>query len=153
MTFAPPRPTSIYGRAAPPTANINWELATQVGKNYQRGIESLGSSIGGAIEKYGLNKKEQQVMKGGIKSTVSLLNDLEKENPEHAEKYAIKREQLLDEDIPLAERYAQRQGLLETISISGQMRNADLTRQLAEGTLQSNIEMAGHRARNLKVSN
>ena len=124
------------------------------------GIERAGAAwgdafkgIGQQVEKYGLKKKEQQAKRGRIKNAVALLDDLEKENPEHADKYAIKREQLLDEDIPLDERDALRQGLLDTISISGQMRNANLTRQLAEGTLKSNIKIAEHQARNLEIGN
>ena len=124
------------------------------------GIERAGAAwgdafrgIGEQIEKYGLKKKEQQAKRGRIKNAVNLLDDLEKENPEHADKYAIKREQLLDEDIPLDERDALRQGLLDTISISGQMRNSNLTRQLAEGTLKSNIKIAEHQARNLEIGN
>ena len=40
MAFAPPRPQSIFGRSAPPQAQIDWRLGAQVGQNIGGGIQS-----------------------------------------------------------------------------------------------------------------
>ena len=50
MAFAPPRPQSIFGRSAPPQAQIDWRLGAQVGQNIGGGIQSAMSSVAKGIQ-------------------------------------------------------------------------------------------------------
>ena len=68
MAFAPPRPQSIFGRSAPPQAQIDWRLGAQVGKNIGGGIQSAMASLSkGFVElQEGKRKKAEEEEMGAL---------------------------------------------------------------------------------------
>ena len=118
--------------------------------------QGLGQNIGGAIEKYGLNKEKQKKQQANIKSTVNFLDSLASQDPDNAEQYEIMKAQLNDPETPLTTRneladqgikqltlsqqMLQRKGLMDATSA-----NTDLTRQtesLNDALKQSKVDVA-----------
>ena len=102
--------------------------------------QGLGQNIGGAIEKYGLNKEKQKKQQANIKSTVNFLDSLTNQDPDNAEQYEVMKAQLNDPETPLTTRNELADQGIKQLTISQQMlqreglmdatsANTDLTRQ------------------------
>jgi len=72
MTFAPPRPQSIYGRSAPPQAQIDWRLGAQTGQNIGAGIQSAIASLTKGWEKFQEDKEKKANQEGAEKALIAL---------------------------------------------------------------------------------
>lgn len=59
MAFAPPRPQSIFGRAAAPAAQIDWRLGAQVGPNIAQGMRAATAEVAKGIEKFQAAKRKK----------------------------------------------------------------------------------------------
>ena len=72
MTFAPPRPQSIFGRAAPPSTPIDYRLGAQVGPNIARGIETAVQGVTKGWEKYQAAKLKKANQKGAEQALIGM---------------------------------------------------------------------------------
>ena len=83
--------------------------------------QGLGQNIGGAIEKYGLNKEKQKKQQANIKSTVNFLDSLANQDPDNAEQYEIMKAQLNDPETPLTTRNELADQGIKQLTLSQQM--------------------------------
>jgi|14_taG_2_1085336.scaffolds.fasta_scaffold00879_8 hypothetical protein len=87
----------FFGRGgAIPIARMDMQAATAPGRAYAQGLNKLGESIGGAIEKYQLNKEKRAKLEGEIEAmlptymqdlTMSGNEDSDKKNMSRLEKF------------------------------------------------------------------
>ena len=83
--------------------------------------QGLGQNIGGAIEKYQLNKVKQKKQQANIKSTVNFLDSLANQDPDNAEQYEIMKAQLNDPETPLTTRNELADQGIKQLTLSQQM--------------------------------
>jgi hypothetical protein len=89
---------------------------------YQNLGQSLGQNIGGAIEKYGLNKEQQKKDKGFLKGAITGIKSLKEgdPNPQNDMMYDAILAGAEDENIPLVQRVAQMKQGQQQINLTGQ---------------------------------
>jgi len=110
------------GRYTVPT--VDFSPIGRGGAAWGQAFKDVGQSIGAGIEKYGLKKEADKKTKGSIKNAVSIIDDMKLDEPDQnlKDQYTLQREQLLDEEIPLATRGEQARLLRETIGIRSQLK-------------------------------
>jgi len=96
---------------------------------------NLGQQIGGAIEKYQLNKEKQKKNEGFIKSQSGMLDMLAEQDPEMASQYSAMKEQLNNPDVPLATRAEFGKNLVNNITLSTQLKGQKLLQDTQAQTL------------------
>lgn len=103
----------------------------------------LGGVIGGAIEKYQLNKEKQKKNEGFIKSQSGMLDMLAEQDPEMASQYSAMKDQLNNPDVPLATRAEFGKNLVNNITLSTQLKGQRLLQDTQAQTLkeQKNTEL------------
>ena len=101
-------------------------LIAQAGATQGQMLANLGAQIGGAIEKYQLNKEKQKKNEGFIKSQSGMLDMLAEQDPEMASQYAAMKEQLNNPDVPLATRAEFGKNLVNNITLSSQLKGQRL---------------------------
>jgi len=97
--------------------------------------QQLGGVIGGAIEKYQLNKEKQKKNEGFIKSQSGMLDMLAEQDPEMASQYSAMKEQLNNPDVPLATRAEFGKNLVNNITLSTQLKGQKLLQDTQAQTL------------------
>ena len=121
-----------YGSAL---ARVDTRPITEAGKAQGQMYANMGQQIGGAIEKYGLNKEKQKKNQAFIKGQSNLLGMLEEQDPEQAARYATMKEQLNDPDVSLSERAELGKQLMQNITLTGQMKDQMINRETKEQAL------------------
>ena len=91
----------FFGQNDTKIAKMDMQAATAPGRAYAAAFKGLGEDIGGAIEKYQLNKEKQKKNEGFIKSQSGMLDMLAEQDPEMASKYAAMKEHLRILAVPL----------------------------------------------------
>jgi hypothetical protein len=88
--------TPFYGRNDTKIAKMDMQAATAPGRAYRDAFENLGQQVGGAIEKYQLNKEKRAKLEGEIEAmlptymqdlTMSGNEDSDKKNMSRLEKF------------------------------------------------------------------
>ena len=128
-----------YGSALGSTANAA-NLIAQAGATQGQMLANLGAQIGGAIEKYQLNKEKQKKNEGFIKSQSGMLDMLAEQDPEMASQYAAMKEQLNNPDVPLATRAEFGKNLVNNITLSTQLKGQRLLQDTQAQTLKEKKE-------------
>ena len=68
MTFAPQRPQSPYGRTQIPGSQINWDMATQPGRNIGAALASIGAVAGEAMKANKLRQQKATKLRSALSS-------------------------------------------------------------------------------------
>mgnify|MGYP006883071714 CR=1 FL=1 len=123
-----------YGSALGSTANAA-NLIARAGEVQGQMYANLGQQIGGAIEKYQLNKEKQKKNEGFIKSQSGMLDMLAEQDPEMASQYSAMKEQLNNPDVPLATRAEFGKNLVNNITLSTQLKGQKLLQDTQAQTL------------------
>ena len=123
-----------YGSALGSTANAA-NLIARAGEAQGQMYANLGQQIGGAIEKYQLNKEKQKKNEGFIKSQSGMLDMLAEQDPEMASQYSAMKEQLNNPDVPLATRAEFGKNLVNNITLSTQLKGQKLLQDTQAQTL------------------
>ena len=116
----------FYGQNDTKIAKMDMQAATAPGRAYAAAFKGLGEDIGGAIEKYQLNKEKQKKNEGFIKSQSGMLDMLAEQDPEMASQYSAMKEQLNNPDVPLATRAEFGKNLVNNITLSTQLKGQRL---------------------------
>ena len=124
-----------YGSALGSTANAA-KLIAQAGATQGQMFANMGNQIGGAIEKYQLNKEKQKKNEGFIKSQSGMLDMLAEQDPEMASQYSAMKEQLNNPDVPLATRAEFGKNLVNNITLSSQLKGQRLLQDTQAQTLE-----------------
>ena len=119
------------------------KLIAQSGQAQGQMFANLGQQIGGAIEKYQLNKEKQKKNEGFIKSQSGMLDMLAEQDPEMASQYSAMKDQLNNPDVPLATRAEFGKNLVNNITLSTQLKGQRLLQDTQAQTLkeQKNTEL------------
>ena len=128
-----------YGSALGSTANAA-NLIARAGEVQGQMYANLGQQIGGAIEKYQLNKEKQKKNEGFIKSQSGMLDMLAEQDPEMASQYAAMKEQLNNPDVPLATRAEFGKNLVNNITLSSKLKGQKLLQDTQAQTLKEKKE-------------
>jgi len=121
-----------YGSAL---ARVDTRPIMEAGRAQGQMYANMGKQIGGAIEKYGLNKEKQKKNQAFIKGQSNLLGMLEEQDPEQAARYATMKEQLNDPDVSLSERAELGKQLMQNITLTSQMKDQMINRETKEQAL------------------
>ena len=148
--MAKPFFTGDYGSAL---ARVDTRPIVEAGRAQGQMFANLGSQIGGAIEKYGLNKEKQKKNQAFIKGQSNLLDMLSEQDPEQADRYAIMKEQLNNPDVSLTERTELGKQLMQNVTYSNQMQNQMLNRKTQEQALGLAKRTEDLTVKNLKLVN
>ena len=119
-----------YGSALGSTANAA-NLIAQAGATQGQMFANLGQQIGGAIEKYQLNKEKQKENKATIKSASGILERMKKLDPENEPQYLMQIEQLNNEDMGLSMRAKLADKTLQGLSITSQLQGQMMDQKFA----------------------
>lgn len=130
----------FFGQNDTKIAKMDMQAATAPGRAYAAAFKGLGEDIGGAIEKYQLNKEKQKKNEGFIKSQSGMLDMLAEQDPEMASKYAAMKEQLNNPDVPLATRAEFGKNLVNNITLSTQLKGQRLLQDTQAQTLKEKKE-------------
>lgn len=139
-----------YGSAL---ARVDTRPIMEAGRAQGQMFANIGSQIGGAIEKYGLNKEKQKKNQAFIKGQSNLLDMLSEQDPEQADRYAIMKEQLNNPDVSLTERTELGKQLMQNVTLSNQMQNQMLNRKTQEQALGLARKTEDLTVENLKLGN
>tara|TARA_R100001163_G_scaffold42426_1_gene32084 strand:+ start:10521 stop:11783 length:1263 start_codon:yes stop_codon:yes gene_type:complete len=139
-----------YGSAL---ARVDTRPIVEAGRAQGQMFANMGSQIGGAIEKYGLNKEKQKKNQAFIKGQSNLLDMLSEQDPEQADRYAIMKEQLNNPDVSLTERAERGKQLMQNITFTNQMQNQMLNRETQEQALGLAKRTEDLTVENLKLGN
>ena len=139
-----------YGSAL---AKVDTRPIVEAGKAQGQMYANMGKQIGGAIEKYGLNKEKQKKNQAFIKGQSNLLDMLSEQDPEQADRYAIMKEQLNNPDVSLTERTELGKQLMQNVTLSNQMQNQMLNRETQEQALGLAKRTEDLTVKNLKLVN
>ena len=121
-----------YGSAL---ARVDTRPIMEAGRAQGQMYANMGQQIGGAIEKYGLNKEKQKKNQAFIKGQSNLLGMLEEQDPEQAARYATMKEQLNDPDVSLSERAELGKQLMQNITLTTQLKDQMVNRETKEQAL------------------
>jgi len=116
-------------------ANLIAQAGATQGQALANMGQQLGMVIGGAIEKYQLNKEKQKKNEGFIKSQSGMLDMLAEQDPEMASQYSAMKEQLNNPDVPLATRAEFGKNLVNNITLSTQLKGQKLLQDTQAQTL------------------
>jgi hypothetical protein len=130
----------FFGQNDTKIAKMDMQAATAPGRAYAAAFKGLGEDIGGAIEKYQLNKEKQKKNEGFIKSQSGMLDMLAEQDPEMASQYAAMKEQLNNPDVPLATRAEFGKNLVNNITLSTQLKGQRLLQDTQAQTLKEKKE-------------
>ncbi len=139
-----------YGSAL---ARVDTRPIMEAGRAQGQMYANMGQQIGGAIEKYGLNKEKQKKNQAFIKGQSNLLDMLSEQDPEQADRYAIMKEQLNNPDVSLTERTELGKQLMQNVTLSNQMQNQMLNRKTQEQALGLAKRTEDLTVENLKLGN
>ena len=117
-------------------ANLIAQAGATQGQALANMGQQLGGVIGGAIEKYQLNKEKQKKNEGFIKSQSGMLDMLAEQDPEMASQYSAMKEQLNNPDVPLATRAEFGKNLVNNITLSSQLKGQRLLQDTQAQTLE-----------------
>jgi hypothetical protein len=126
----------FFGQNDTKIAKMDMQAATAPGRAYAAAFKGLGEDIGGAIEKYQLNKEKQKKNEGFIKSQSGMLDMLAEQDPEMASQYSAMKEQLNNPDVPLATRAEFGKNLVNNITLSSQLKGQRLLQDTQAQTLE-----------------
>ena len=143
--------TPFYGRGpGPAIARMDMNVATAPGRAYGQMAANLGKQVGGAIEKYGLNKEKQKKADARVKSAMNGMDEFVQAGVLSPEQKTMADEFLNDPTKSSAEKVAfideQEKRLFQLPKlqlIQSQNRIAGLDANLKEATQQNKIAMSG----------
>ena len=119
---------------------VDFSPIARAGEAQARANQAFGDAVGGAIEKYQLNKEKQKKNEGFIKSQSGMLDMLAEQDPEMASQYSAMKEQLNNPDVPLATRAEFGKNLVNNITLSSQLKGQRLLQDTQAQTLKEKIE-------------
>jgi hypothetical protein len=132
---------------------MNMEAATAPGRAYAAAFKGLGEDIGGAIEKYQLNKEKQKENKATIKSSIGILQRMSKIDEANAPEYMASIQQLENEDIPLSQRGMLADKTLQGLSITNQLQGQMLSNQGKQQALGLAKQLEASTVKNAELEN
>jgi len=141
-----------YGSALGSTANAA-NLIARAGEVQGQMYANLGQQIGGAIEKYQLNKEKQKENKATIKSSIGILQRMSKIDEANAPEYMASIQQLENEDIPLNQRGMLADKTLQGLSITNQLQSQMLSNQGKQQALELAKQLEASTIENAKLQN
>jgi hypothetical protein len=121
--------TGDYGSAL---GRIDTRPIIEAGRAQGQMFAGLGAEAAKAIETYQLNKERQKEDRNTIKSSVGILERLQRIDPDNADQYGTQIEQLKNDDIGLRERANLADKTLRGISITGQLESRVLQNKNAK---------------------
>lgn len=129
------------------------KLIAQAGQAQGQMFANLGNQIGGAIEKYQLNKEKQKENKATIKSSIGILQRMSKLDEANAPEYMASIQQLENEDIPLSQRGMLADKTLQGLSITNQLQGQMLSNQGKQQALGLARQLEASTVENAKLKN
>lgn len=141
-----------YGSALGSTANAA-NLIAQAGQAQGQMYANLGQQIGGAIEKYQLNKEKQKENKATIKSSIGILQRMSKIDEANAPEYMASIQQLENEDVPLSQRGMLADRTLQGLSITNRLQGEMLSNQGKQQALGLAKQLEASTVQNAKLQN
>lgn len=129
------------------------KLIAQSGQAQGQMFANLGQQIGGAIEKYQLNKEKQKENKATIKSSIGILQRMSKIDEANAPEYMASIQQLENEDIPLSQRGMLADKTLQGLSITNQLQGQMLSNQGKQQALGLAKQLEASTVENAKLQN
>ena len=141
-----------YGSALGDTRTAA-NLIAQAGQAQGQMFANLGAQIGGAIEKYQLNKEKQKENKATIKSSIGILQRMSKLDEANAPEYMASIQQLENEDIPLSQRGMLADKTLQGLSITNQLQGQMLSNQGKQQALGLAKQLEASTIENAKLKN
>ena len=115
---------------------VDFSPIARAGEAQARANQAFGDAVGGAIEKYQLNKEKQKKNEGFIKSQSGMLDMLAEQDPEMASQYSAMKEQLNNPDVPLATRAEFGKNLVNNITLSSRLKGQRLLQETQAQTLE-----------------
>ena len=138
---------------APQIARMDMQAATAPGRAYAAAFKGLGEDIGGAIEKYQLNKEKQKENKATIKSSIGILQRMSKLDEANAPEYMASIQQLENEDIPLSQRGMLADKTLQGLSVTSRLQGLMLSNQEKQQALELAKRLENSTVENAKLQN
>jgi hypothetical protein len=143
----------FFGQNDTKIAKMDMQAATAPGRAYAAAFESLGEDIGGAIEKYQLNKEKQKENKATIKSSIGILKRMSKLDEANAPEYMASIQQLENEDISLSQRGMLADKTLQGLSITSRLQGQMLSNQEKQQALGLARQLEVSKVENAKLQN
>ena len=143
----------FFGQNDTKIAKMDMQAATAPGRAYAAAFKGLGEDIGGAIEKYQLNKEKQKENKATIKSSIGILQRMSKLDEANAPEYMASIQQLENEDIPLSQRGMLADKTLQGLSITNQLQGQMLSNQEKQQALGLARQLEASKVENAKLQN
>lgn len=134
-------------------ANLIAQAGATQGQMFANMGQQLGGVIGGAIEKYQLNKEKQKENKATIKSSIGILQRMSKLDEANAPEYMASIQQLENEDIPLSQRGMLADKTLQGLSITNQLQGQMLSNQGKQQALGLARQLEASTVENAKLQN
>jgi hypothetical protein len=134
-------------------ANLIAQAGATQGQALANMGQQLGGVIGGAIEKYQLNKEKQKENKATIKSSIGILQRMSKLDEANAPEYMASIQQLENEDIPLSQRGMLADKTLQGLSITNQLQGQMLSNQGKQQALGLARQLEASTVENAKLQN
>jgi len=134
-------------------ANLIAQAGATQGQALANMGQQLGGAVGGAIEKYQLNKERQKENKATIKSSIGILQRMSKIDKANAPEYMASIQQLENEDIPLNQRGMLADKTLQGLSITNQLQSQMLSNQGKQQALGLAKQLEASTIENAKLQN
>ena len=131
--------TGDYGSAL---GRIDTRPIIEAGRAQAEMFAGLGAEAAKAIETYQLNKERQKEDRNTIKSSVGILERLQRIDPDNATQYGTQIEQLKNDDIGLRERAGLADKTLRGISITGQIESRMIQDQASQALAEARLATA-----------